>query len=256
MRFKDNVVVITGAGSGMGLAAAKLFAKEGAVVAVNDLNPDSVGAAVRDIEAAGGRAFGLPGDVTDEQVAIASIKSVVAKHGRIDVLINNAGISTIKPAVAYDQWRKSLAVNLDAPFYWSRAAATESMIPNKKGAIVNVSSNAAFAGFPDDVGYISSKHGVVGLTRALAVEWAKFNIRVNCLCPGLTETNMVKKMEELDPQRFVIRRARIPMGRIGKPEEQAKAMLFLASDDASYVTGLIMNNDGGQMALYSGFSPS
>lgn len=255
MRFKDKIVVITGAGSGMGRAAAKMFASDGATVAVNDLNPEAANATVDAIAKAGGRAYALPGDVASEEIAVASIKKVVSEFGRIDVLVNNAGISTIQPATEYAAWRKTMSINLDAPFFWSRAAAVESMIPNRSGAIVIVSSNAGFAAFPGDVGYIASKHGVTGLTKALAVEWAKHNIRVNCLCPGLTETAMIKQMEALDANRFVERRRRIPMGRIGKPEEQAAAMLYLASDEASYVTGLIMNNDGGQMALYSGFSP-
>jgi NAD(P)-dependent dehydrogenase (short-subunit alcohol dehydrogenase family) len=255
MRFKNKVVVITGAGSGMGLAAAGLFAAEGATVWINDVRPETADVAVEAVSASGGKAFALAGDVSVEEVADTCVRTVVEKSGRIDVLVNNAGISTIEPAVDYSAWRRTLAINLDAPFFWSRAAAVQSMIPNRSGAIVNVSSNAGFAAFPGDVGYIASKHGVTGLTKALAVEWAPFNIRVNCLCPGLTETNMIRQMEALDANRFVERRRRIPLGRIGKPEEQAAAMLFLASEEASYVTGLIMNNDGGQMALYSGFSP-
>jgi NAD(P)-dependent dehydrogenase (short-subunit alcohol dehydrogenase family) len=256
MRFKDKIVVITGAASGMGLAAARKFAAEGATVALNDLKPESLEAAVGSIREAGGNAVAIAGDVADDAVAEASIREVVERLGRVDVLVNNAGVSTIQPATDYAVWRRTMAINLDAPFFWSRAAAAQSMIPNRSGAIVNVSSNAGFAAFPGDVGYIASKHGVTGLTKALAVEWAQYGIRVNCLCPGLTETNMIKQMEALDANRFVERRRRIPMGRIGTPEEQADAMLFLASEQASYVTGLIMNNDGGQMALYSGFSPT
>lgn len=255
MRFADRIVVITGAGSGMGRAAALQFAAEGAVVAVNDLRPEAAAETVGMIGAAGGRALAIPGDVSDEAVAREAIARVVRDHGQVDVLVCNAGVSTIRPAVEYDSWRRSIGVNLDAPFYWSRQAAIQSMIPAGRGAIVIVSSNAGFAAFPGDVGYIASKHGATGLTKALAVEWAGLGIRVNCICPGLTETAMVRQMEEIDPDRFTIRRQRIPVGRVGQPEELAEAMLYLASDAASYVTGLIMNVDGGQMALYSGFAP-
>ncbi|MCV0394892.1 MAG: SDR family oxidoreductase [Rhizobiaceae bacterium] len=255
MRFQDKIVIITGAGSGMGLAAAGLFAAEGATVWINDIKADAAEAAVASVEKAGGRAHAIPGDVADEAFAREAVGMVVSRSGRVDVLVNNAGVSTIEPATEYGVWKRTMSINLDAPFYWSRAAAVQSMIPNRAGAIVNVASNAGFAAFPGDVGYIASKHGVTGLTKALAVEWAGHGIRVNCLCPGLTETNMIREMEAIDADRFVERRRRIPMGRIGRPEEQAAAMLYLASDGSSYVTGLIMNNDGGQMALYSGFSP-
>ena len=239
----------------MGRAAAGLFAGEGARVAVNDQKPDAAQATVDAISDAGGEAFAIPGDVADEAFAKTAIAEVVARWGKIDVMVCNAGVSTIQSATEYTDWRRSMGVNLDAPFYWSRQAAIQSMIPNNSGAIVIVASNAGFAAFPGDVGYISSKHGVTGLTKSLAVEWAPHNIRVNCVCPGLTDTGMVREMEALDPDRFTIRRQRIPLGRVGKPEEQADAMLYLASDQASYVTGLIMNVDGGQMALYSGFAP-
>lgn len=255
MRFADKIVVITGAGSGMGRAAALKFAAEGATVAVNDLKPEAAAGTVKMIETAGGRAMAIPGDVSDEAVASTRIAEVVAAFGRVDVMVCNAGVSTIRPATEYDSWRRSMGVNLDAPFYWSRQAAIQSMIPAGKGAIVIVSSNAGFAAFPGDVGYIASKHGATGLTKALAVEWAGKGIRVNCICPGLTDTAMVREMEAIDPDRFTIRRQRIPVGRLGQPEELADAMLYLASDAASYVTGLIMNVDGGQMALYSGFAP-
>jgi NAD(P)-dependent dehydrogenase (short-subunit alcohol dehydrogenase family) len=130
------------------------------------------------------------------------------------------------------------------------------MIPNKKGAIVNIASLAAMVAYPGDVGYIASKAGVLGLTRALAVEWAKHNIRVNCICPGFTDTQIIKDMEKIDPNRFSERRKRIPMARAARPEEMADAMAYLASDQASYVTGSILNVDGGQIALSSGWSPA
>lgn len=256
MRFRDKVVVITGGGSGMGLAASAIFAAEGAIVAVNDVKAETADKAVAAIEEKGGRAFAIPGDVSSREVAQESVARTVERHGRVDILLNNAGIATIQPAEDYTEWDRITGVDLDAPFLWAQAAAKQSMIPNKGGAIVNISSLAGMVAYPGDVGYIAAKAGVLGLTRSLAVEWAKHGIRVNCICPGFTDTQIIKDMEAIDPNRFTERRRRIPMQRAGRPEEIAKAMAFLASDDASYITGAVLNVDGGQVALSSGWSPA
>ena len=256
MRFKDKVVVITGAGSGMGLAAAHLFAAEGATVAANDVKPETADRTVAAVEAAGGRAMAIPGDVARPETARDAIAAVVARFGRVDVLLNNAGIATIQPAETYDAWERVRGVDYDAPFHWSQEAARQSMLPNGSGAIVNISSLAGMVAYPGDVGYIAAKAGVIGLTRSLAIEWARRGIRVNCICPGFTDTQIIRDMEAIDPNRFVERKGRIPMGRAGRPEEIAKAMAFLASDDASYITGAVLNVDGGQIALSSGWSPA
>ncbi|MEI5681985.1 SDR family oxidoreductase [Mesorhizobium sp. CGMCC 1.15528] len=256
MRFKDKIVIITGGGSGMGLAASKLFSSEGATVVIVDIKAETAQSAAKTVEAAGGKAFAIQGDVADKEVAQQTVKDVVSRHGRVDILLNNAGIATIQPAEAYTEWERILGVNLNAPFYWSQAAASQSMIANKKGAIVNVASLAAMVAYPGDVGYIAGKAGVLGLTRSLAVEWAKHNIRVNCICPGFTDTQIIKDMEKIDPNRFIERRKRIPMARAARPEEMADAMAYLSSDQSSYVTGAVLNVDGGQIALSSGWSPA
>jgi len=256
MRFKDQVVIVTGGGSGMGLAASLLFASEGAIVAVNDIKQETAARAVEAIEAAGGKAFAIAGDVSSREVAQASVRETVRRCGHVDILLNNAGIATIQPAEEYTEWDRIMGVDLDAPFHWAQAAAAQSMIARKRGAIVNISSLAGMVAYPGDVGYIAAKAGVLGLTRSLAIEWAKHNIRVNCICPGFTDTQIIKDMEAIDPNRFAERRRRVPMGRAARPEEIAKAMAFLASDDASYITGSILNVDGGQIALSSGWSPA
>jgi NAD(P)-dependent dehydrogenase (short-subunit alcohol dehydrogenase family) len=183
MRFQDKIVIITGAASGIGLAASRLFAGEGAIVAVCDIKAEQVISTVAEVCDAGGRAVPLIGDITDTTFAWESVKSIVSKFGQIDILLNNAGIATSQPAEAYTAWRRVHAVNVDAPFNWSQLVANESMIHRKQGAIVNVASLAGLNAYPGDVGYIASKHGVVGLTKALAVEWIRYGIRVNCLCP-------------------------------------------------------------------------
>lgn len=145
-----------------------------------------------------------------------------------------------------------IGVNLDGPFFWSQRTAVSSMIPRKSGAIVNVASLSGLTAHPMDVGYMAAKHGVVGLTKGLAVDWACYGIRVNAVCPGLTTTPI---QQTISAQPFEGIYKRIPFGRAGKPEEQAHAILFLASDQASFITGAILNVDGGTLALKSLFPP-
>lgn len=255
MRFKNKVIIVTGGASGIGLAAARMFAREGAIVAVNDLKAAAVREVLETISQEGGAGVDLSGDVTDAGFAAACVTRLMSAYGRVDVLVNNAGIATSQPAEFYTNWRKIHAVNLDAPFYWSQIVAREAMIGAKQGAIVNIASVAGLSAYPGDVGYIASKHGLVGLTKALALEWVGHGIRVNCLCPGFTETQLIKDVEAVDPARFSGRRERVPMGRSGTADEQAKVIVFLASDDASFMTGVAINNDGGQMAMSSGWAP-
>ncbi|CAN5362310.1 SDR family oxidoreductase [soil metagenome] len=256
MRFKDQVVIVTGAGGGMGLAAARLFASEGAHVCVNDINADTARKAVEAIEQAGGSAMCIDGDVSNEAFVQETVGRVVKRFGKVDVLLSNAGVATIKPAEEYTDWDRMLRINLSAHFHWARAVAIQSMIPNRSGAIVNTASIAGHMAYPGDVGYIAAKAGLIGLTKALAIEWARHNIRVNCVCPGLTEGPMLKEVERMDPARFAVRRKRVPMGRAAMPEEIADAMAYLASSGATYVTGVVLNVDGGQVAMSSGFSPA
>ena len=252
MRFKDKVVVVTGGASGIGLAAAKMFAAEGAIVAINDIRTESAHAAFSELEAAGAKGMALPGDVADQDQVNENAKQVIDRFGRIDVLISNAGVPQFAPAEDYSQWRRSVSINLDGHFYWAQAVARQSMIPNLDGKIVFTTSLAGLAALAGDIGYVTCKHGLVGMTKGLALEWAKYGIRVNCVAPGITDSLMVRQNLGADPEKFAQRIGRVPMGRLGQPEEQASAMLFLASDDSSYITGHTIPVDGGQMALSSG----
>lgn len=211
-------------------------------------------AAVNDIQAQGGRALGLTGDVSNPQHVADHVEAVMRAFGRIDVLVNNAGIIRRAPTaqVPVEDWRLVMSINLDGVFYWAQAAAARSMIPRRAGAIVNVASIGGLVGFPNAASYVASKHGVIGLTKALAVDWGQYHIRVNAVCPGMTWSNLSKADFAKNPNHYSDRIPRIPLGQAGQPEEQANAILFLASAQASYVSGLIMNIDGGQVALSSG----
>jgi len=252
-RFEDQVVVITGSARGMGFAAANIFAKEGAHVVINDLAPADVEAAVRKIELSGGQAFGVAGDVSDQAQVLANVEMVMQRFGRIDVLVNNAGIvSRAKPQrIDAQSWRRMFAINVDGVFFWSQAVAVAAMVPKRAGIIVNVASVAGLTAIPHSAAYVASKHAVVGLTRALAVDWAQYNIRVNAVCPGITRKEMSAASRARAPEVYESRLQRVPLGRAAEAIDQANAIVFLASPEAAYVHGLIMNVDGGGMALAS-----
>lgn len=251
-RFTGKVVIVTGAASGIGLCTANMFASEGAVTVFIDRNLAAAEKAASAIAATGAEAMALQCDVADEGQVQRAADEVVSRQGRIDVLVNNAGISITAIAEEYDRFAESVAINLSGAFYWARAAGRASMIRNQAGTIVNIASIAGLAAIPSDIGYVSAKHGIVGLTKALAVEWAKYGIRVNCVAPGITKSEMAQAAIDAEPVFMAERIGRVPLGRMGDAEDQARAILFLASEDAGYISGITLPVDGGQMALHSG----
>ena len=254
MRLQDKVVVITGAGSGMGLAMATRFATEGASVVAGDWNKERLNAAVAAIQADGGRIVGAQGDIADQATAEGLIDLAVETYGRLDVLCNNAGVMDYMQGVgelADDIWRKVMSINLDGPMFTSRRAV-QHMLAHEGGAIINVASTAGLHGGAAGAAYTVAKHGLVGLTRSTAWMYAKRGIRCNAICPGATATNIAESMPEdrLDPVGAA--RASEFAGLIPaylQPTDIADLALFLASDEARSINGAIIPADGGWDAV-------
>ena len=255
-RLEGKAALVTGAGSGIGRAVCELFADEGALIAASDIDAAAADAAALSIAERGGTAFSVRGDVASPTGARRMVSETVAEFGRLDLLVNSAGVTSRnalpESASAESVWDRVIEVNLKG-VYLACANAVPEMEKAGGGAIVNLASIMGLVGYPPGIGggfnpYPPSKGGVVQFTKTLAVDAARKNIRVNCLCPGFIETNMTRGLTS-DPAA----RARIeslhPMGRMGRPEEVARAALYLASDDAKYVTGAALAVDGGYTAV-------
>ena len=255
MRLKDKVALVTGAGSGIGRAVALLFAQEGASVVASDISLSNSQETAGEVKASGGRAIAVSGDVSAGEDAERMVSAAVAEFGRLDILVNSAGISARNalPEGASPEavWDKVIDVNLKGTYLVSWYAVPE-MEKAGGGSIINLASTMGLVGYPLGFGggfnpYPPSKGGVVQFTRTLAIDSARKNIRVNCLCPGFVATNFTKALTD-DPQTNAFLEELHPMGRLGRPEEIANAALYLASDDAGYVTGVALTVDGGYTA--------
>jgi NAD(P)-dependent dehydrogenase (short-subunit alcohol dehydrogenase family) len=248
MRLKDKIALIVGGASGMGAEISRLFVREGARVVIADIN-EAAGRELRgELEEMGGKTPFFRVDVTAYEQVRQMVDNVVRDLKRIDILINAVGTAEFVAAqkITPEQLKKILEVNLAGIVYTCQLAG-KVMIKQGAGKIVNFGSTAGVAGAPYFSHYTAAKHGVVGLTRALAVEWGKYKINVNCICPGATETSMF--MEATTPEMRKKRAERIPLRRFAKTIEQAQAALFLASGEADYITGAVLCVDGGAAAM-------
>ncbi len=251
--LEGKSALITGGGGGIGRATALAFAREGARLAVADFNEQAARDTVALVNAAGGQAMTLTGDVTDSAAVQAMVAAVVAAYGRVDCAFNNAGIAGFQVDAsgkrthewADDSFDRMIAVNLKGVWLCMKHELPQ-MIAQGGGVIVNTGSIAGLVGLRTSSAYVAAKHGVLGLTKTAAIEYAGDNIRVNAVCPGYIETNMtVDAMRRRGTEIM----ANTPAGRMGKPEEIAEMVVWLASDRASYVTGACYNVDGGYMAV-------
>lgn len=244
-RLDGKVALVTGSTRGLGWSMAKALAERGAHVVVTGRSADDVESRVAQLRAEGRSASGRPGDLADLDDAVAGIDEVVASNGRLDVLVNNAGINARGPFVSFDRadWERVLRVNLDAPFVMAQAAARH-MASRHTGRIINVASIMGTVARPTVPAYVTSKGGLEAMTKALAVELAPLGITVNAIGPGYVATEMNAALVA-DPDFDRMVRSRTPMGRWGEPDEIAAAAVFLASDEASYVTGQKLIVDGG-----------
>jgi NAD(P)-dependent dehydrogenase (short-subunit alcohol dehydrogenase family) len=249
--LENSSVVVTGAGAGIGRSAALRFAAEGARVVVADINPESAEAVVREIEAAGGTAVAVAGDLSEQAVVDRVVDTAVDRFGGLDVLVNNAGIMDRMSAaadVSDAEWERVLRVNLTAPFLLTRAALPH-MLARGKGAIVNTASEASLRGSAAGAAYTASKHGLAGLTKSVAIMYRDAGIRANAIAPGGTATNLVVDVDPGAHGLTVLAAYRGNIGRVADADEQAAVIVFLASDAASNVSGVILPVDNGWAAV-------
>ncbi len=249
--LKDKAALITGGGSGIGRAAALIFAREGAKLAIADLNANGAQETVSMIERAGGQAFCVQCDVLKPAAVEDLVAQTVRRFGRLDCAFNNAGIGgdLARTADSTEEcWDAVVGIDLKSVWLCMKYEIAQ-MLKQKSGAIVNTASIAGLGANPLGIAYSAAKHGVVGLTRTAAVEYAKIPIRINAVCPGVTETPMVEAGIAKRPQMRRVFQKIHPMGRLGRPEEIGEAVAWLCSDAASFVTGIPLPVDGGFTAI-------
>ena len=244
--FTGKVCVVTGAGSGLGLDIARELAARGATVVAIDARAEGA-AAVAD--AAGPEVEFEVCDVTNPDVVASTFAGVLERHGRIDVLVNSAGIRDVSPALDLDaeQWGRVLAVNLTGSFLCAQAAGA-AMVGQGGGSIVMISSVAGVVGVAERVAYTTTKHGVIGLMKALTAEWGASGVRVNTVCPGMTVTPLTADYATEEGMLESVRRV-VPAGRVGEPQDITDVVLFLAGDHSQYVNGVAIPVDGGFTAV-------
>jgi len=249
MRLKNKVAIVTGASKGIGKAVSIGYAREGASVVLASRSLDLLTAVEKEIRAAGGEATALSLDVRNPESVNAVVDKTVKKYGRLDILVNNAGVSMAHPSedLSLEDWRNALETDLYGVFYGCQAAA-RIMIPQGGGCIINITSVYGIVAAPGRLAYCASKAGANMLTKVLAAEWAAKKIRVNAIAPGYTRTELVQGVIEKGMISLAAIEKRTPMGKIGEAEDMVGIAIYLAGDESSYMTGSVVNVDGGWVA--------
>jgi 3-oxoacyl-[acyl-carrier protein] reductase len=246
MRLKDKIALVTGASSGIGREIAMQFAKEGATVLVNySGSPDSAAKVVEDIKELGGTAEAIKCDVSNFDEVENTIENIVAKYKRVDILVNNSGITrdNLVMKMGFEDFKRVIDVNLMGTFNTIKCLSRY-MLKQRSGKIINMASVIGITGNAGQANYAASKGGVIALTKSVAKEFATRNINCNAIAPGFIETKMTDVLGEKIKEEIL---TKIPMKKLGKPEDIAKVALFLASDDSDYITGQVINVDGGMV---------
>jgi len=243
-KLAEKVAIITGGASGMGRGMCLEFASQGALIGVADVNKEGATRVAEEVQGLGGQAIALEVDVREHKKVEEAVAKIFERFGTCDILANCAGFNQFRDFkdTTIDHWEYVRSINLDGTWYFSKAVAPI-MMENLTGKILNIGSGAAIQGIPQAIPYATSKHGVVGLTRALAVDLGPYNINVNCICPGTIETPMLK--QAASEAYKVAELPRYPLGRLGEISDVVKAALFLVSSDADWVTGVVLPVDGG-----------
>ena len=248
MRLENKVAIVTGGGVGIGRATALLFSREGARVVICDYKREAGDETVRAIDRSGGTVLFVEADVSQPDQVTSLVDAALQKYGGVDILFNNAGVVFFGTVLDTDleTWNRVMSINLGGTYLCSKAVLPH-MIARGGGSIINMtSSTGAHDAAPNAAAYVASKGGVALLTKCMAIDHAKDNVRVNAIAPGPTDTNMLR--DNLSGEKLAALRNTIPMDRLGKPDELARVALFLASDESSFMTGAIVAVDGGQTA--------
>jgi NAD(P)-dependent dehydrogenase (short-subunit alcohol dehydrogenase family) len=248
MDLKDKVAIVTGGGSGIGEHTAKLFAQNGAKVVVSDINEEGGKRVVTEIEKNGGHALFVKADTANHQDSKNTVEQTLDKYGQLDIAVNNAGVGGPQSKIGetdIDEWNKVIDINLNGVFYGMRYQIPV-MQKNNGGSIINMASILGQVGFATSAGYVSAKHGVIGLTKNGALEYAAEGIRINAVGPGFVRTPLIDENLPKEQQEQLVQLH--PIGRLGKPEEIAELCLWLASDKSTFVNGAYYPIDGGYLA--------